>query len=153
MEKAWLLLYYKIMFMSWDRHYMLWKTFFACASLLFLVHESHAFSLDEDVLSGELEVRAVRLFKLTRCMICSGESLYDSQSSFAKEVRAMIRREILQGMDDDAILTGLKERYGMQILAKTPYGRETYLLWIMPIVVATVLVTVMFLKLFLVRAK
>ncbi|WP_236822780.1 cytochrome c-type biogenesis protein [Anaplasma platys] len=127
------------------------KTFFFFFLSLFFICELHAFSLDEGVLKGELETRAVRLFKITRCMICSGESLYDSQSSFAREVRALIRKEILKGMEDDEILSSLRERYGMQILAKTPYGRDTYLLWVIPAVVAVILVIAMFLKLFMVR--
>lgn len=129
---------------------MVFRTLFLI-SVLFFSDQSYAFSLDEDILPNDLESRAVKLFKVTRCMICSGESLYDSQSAFAREMRGLIRKDILKGMDDGEILSSLRERYGMQILADTPYERDTYMLWVVPAFIAAGLCFAMFYKLFLVR--
>ncbi|SBO13742.1 Cytochrome c-type biogenesis protein CcmH precursor [Anaplasma phagocytophilum] len=108
---------------------------------------NNAFSANENFLSKDQESRAIKLFKATKCMTCSGESLYESQSAFAVEMRSFIRRQIVSGMTDEQILDILKQRYGSAILGDTPYNAETYFLWITPIFLAVIITVFMALKL------
>ncbi|MDD9361949.1 MAG: cytochrome c-type biogenesis protein CcmH, partial [Anaplasma sp.] len=104
-------------------------------------------SANEDFLSKNQDSRAIKLFKMTKCMTCSGESLYESQSAFAVEMRSFIRRQIINGMTDEQILDSLKQRYGRAILSDIPYNADTYFLWITPIFMAVIITAFMALKL------
>ncbi|MGN7619245.1 MAG: cytochrome c-type biogenesis protein [Ehrlichia sp.] len=79
-----------------------------------------------------MELRAVNLFKIVRCLICSGESVYESQSQLARDMRMVIRDKITNGYDDGQIISELRDNYGNQIIIIPPYNLHTYLLWIFP---------------------
>lgn len=106
-----------------------------------------SFAVDDRLLSKGMESRADRIFRLTKCLVCSGESLRDSQAQFAVNMRELIRGEILNGRTDDEILAGLRDRYGQQILSVTPYEGYTRLLWVLPLLAPVVLGALMFVKL------
>ncbi|MGN7661179.1 MAG: cytochrome c-type biogenesis protein [Anaplasma sp.] len=119
--------------------------FFLCVAFPCRAHSS--FVIDDRLPSGHMESRAVGLFKMTRCLVCSGESLHDSQSAFAADVRAMIRGKILCGRTDDEILQDLRSLYGDRVLRVTPCDVRTYFLWGLPIVLPIVLGVLMLAKL------
>ncbi|AHC39209.1 MULTISPECIES: cytochrome c-type biogenesis protein [Ehrlichia] len=92
----------------------------------------YSFSIDEKLINNKMELRAINLFKIVRCLICSGESIYESQSQLAYDMRSMIRNKIQNGYDDNQIITELRNYYGNQITIIPPYNPYTYLLWILP---------------------
>ena len=93
---------------------------------------AYSFSIDEKLINNKMESRAIDLFKIVRCLICSGESIYESQSQLAYDMRLMIRNRIQNGYDDNQIITELRNYYGNQIIIMPPYNSYTYLLWISP---------------------
>ena len=88
----------------------------------------------ESVISDPvLEARMASLTSELRCLVCQGESLYDSHSDFAKDMRAKILGLMEQGMSDDEIRDFLVERYGDFILFRPPLNSTTVLLWFGPV--------------------
>jgi cytochrome c-type biogenesis protein CcmH len=84
-----------------------------------------------------LELRARNLQRQLRCLVCQGESVDESGSPFAADVRALVRRQIAQGRSDQQIENFLVARYGDFILMKPPVQPNTWLLWLAPFLVLT----------------
>ena len=123
------------------------KIYFILIIFLALSSRTMAFFVDDNVLPDELEARAIGLFKVTKCMVCSGESLYESQSVFAGDMRAFIRQKILEGASNEDIANILKNRYGNKILYYTPSDMNGLLLLLIPILLAAAAVFCVLFKL------
>ena len=82
-----------------------------------------------------LEARARNLQRQLRCLVCQGESIDDSNSPFAADVRHLVRQQIAQGQSDRQIQDFLVARYGDFILMKPPLQPNTWLLWLAPFLV------------------
>lgn len=80
------------------------------------------------------EARAVALQKQLRCLVCQGESLDESNAPLAADLRRLIRERIAKGDSDEAVKRYLVARYGDFILMKPPMEKDTYALWLAPLV-------------------
>lgn len=70
-----------------------------------------------------------------RCPICQGESVADSPSEIAQQMRGVIRQQIQEGKSDQEIVQYFVSRYGEQnIIWSPPWAGFTLLIWIVPIV-------------------
>ena len=74
-----------------------------------------------------------KISKNIRCLICQGQSIYDSQSDFAVSVKFFIRKKIEAGLNEDEIYTILKNKYGEWITYNPEFNKKTFILWILPI--------------------
>ena len=81
------------------------------------------------------EARARNLQRQLRCLVCQGESIDESGSPFADDVRHLVRRQIAAGKSDQQIQDFLVSRYGDFILMKPPLQADTWLLWLGPFLV------------------
>jgi cytochrome c-type biogenesis protein CcmH len=84
------------------------------------------------------EARARALQRQLRCLVCQGESVDESGSPIAADVRQLVRRQIAQGRSDQQIQDFLVARYGDFILMKPPVQPNTWLLWLAPFLVLVV---------------
>ena len=82
-----------------------------------------------------MEARARNLQRQLRCLVCQGESIDESGSPFAGDVRHLVRQKIAQGQSDQQIEDFLVARYGDFILMKPPLQSNTLLLWGAPFLV------------------
>ena len=73
--------------------------------------------------------------KNLRCLICQGQSVYDSDSEFAISLKLVIKNKIQQGMSEEEIYSFLKIKYGEWILYDPVFNRNTYFLWLLPILI------------------
>ena len=73
--------------------------------------------------------------KNLRCLICQGQSVYDSDSDFAISLKLVIKNKIQQGMSEEQIYSFLKIKYGEWILYDPVFNRNTYFLWLLPILI------------------
>jgi len=89
----------------------------------------------EKLSDPKLEARAVALQRSLRCLVCQGESLDESNSQLADDLRRLIRGRIQQGQSDRQITAFLVSRYGNVILMKPPLEPGTYLLWFGPLLI------------------
>ena len=75
-----------------------------------------------------------KISKNLRCLICQGQSVYDSQSDFALSMKQLIQNKIDQGVEEDEIYKYLKEKYGEWIVYDPEVNKNTFLLWILPLI-------------------
>ena len=73
--------------------------------------------------------RIKRLESELRCLVCQAQSIAESDSDFASDIRREINRMIAEGRSDDQIKAFLVERYGDFILYRPPLQTTTMLLW------------------------
>ena len=106
-------------------------------SFVLLLNPLNVFSIEPDeILSdSKLENRARNLSKGIRCLVCQNQSIDDSDSELAKDLRKIIRIKIVEGKKDKEINDFLVEKYGNFILMKPPFYSETFLLWSSPFIV------------------
>ena len=94
-----------------------------------------AVTVGETFSDSTLEARARHLQRQLRCLMCPGESIDESASPFAGDVRHLMRQQIAEGKTDRQILDFLVARYGSPILMKPPVQPDTWLLWLAPFLV------------------
>ena len=92
-----------------------------------------AITAEEQLADPELEARARGLSRQLRCLVCQNQSIDDSDADLARDLRAEVRKQLLGGAEDTAILADLKNRYGDYVLLKPPVNLATTLLWATPI--------------------
>jgi len=90
---------------------------------------------DEKLRDPALEARALHLTQTLRCVVCQNESIEESNADIARDLRILVRSQILAGKTDAEIVTGLRTSYGDFILLNPPMDRRTYALWLMPVLV------------------
>ena len=77
-------------------------------------------------------------------MVCQGQSLHDSNSDFAKDLKKIIKEKLDNKETDQQIYNYLTSRYGDWILLDTPVKQSTLLLWFIPIIVLIVGIIILF---------
>ena len=87
---------------------------------------------DEVMQNQKQELRAREISKNIRCMVCQNQSIDDSSSSIARDLRILIRNKIEEGKKDKEVYEFLTERYGDFILLKPPLKTNTIVLWFLP---------------------
>ena len=74
-----------------------------------------------------------RISKNLRCIICQGQSIYDSQSEFALSVKTLILNKLESGSSEKDIYNFLKSKYGDWIVYEPEFNNYTLVLWILPL--------------------
>tara|TARA_B100000900_G_C20159592_1_gene545343 strand:- start:223 stop:585 length:363 start_codon:yes stop_codon:yes gene_type:complete len=75
----------------------------------------------------------IKITKNLRCLICQGQSVYDSDSDFANSVKILVEKKLDDGFSEKQIYDYLKDRYGEWILYDPKFTKNTYFLWLLPI--------------------
>ena len=70
-----------------------------------------------------------------RCLVCQNQSIDESNSELAKDLKILIKEKLILGDSDEEIYGFLKERYGDYILLKPPLNLNTVILWFLPFIV------------------
>ena len=84
--------------------------------------------------AGELDKRN-NITKNLRCLVCQGQSIYDSDSEFANSLKILVDRKIDEGLTDAEIYEYFKNKYGEWILYDPKLNKNTYILWFMPLLI------------------
>ena len=74
-----------------------------------------------------------KISKNIRCLICQGQSIYDSQSDFSISMRLLIKQKLEEGKSEKEIYDFLKDKYGQWISYEPEFNKKTIILWILPI--------------------
>ncbi len=69
-----------------------------------------------------------------RCPVCQGETLYDSQSSLATEMREIIREQLAEQRTEAEIIAFFVERYGDYVRLAPRFGGAQLAVWLLPLV-------------------
>ena len=86
--------------------------------------------LNADETNNELKNK---ILKNIRCLICQGQSVHDSESDFASSIKLIIDRKINEGSSEDQIYDFLREKYGEWIIYSPELNKNTYILWLLPL--------------------
>ena len=73
--------------------------------------------------------------KNLRCLICQGQSVYDSDSDFANSMKILVDKKLEEGLTEKEIYNYFKKKYGDWILYDPEFNKNTYLLWLLPILI------------------
>tara|TARA_B100001741_G_scaffold311248_1_gene312006 strand:+ start:611 stop:973 length:363 start_codon:yes stop_codon:yes gene_type:complete len=76
-----------------------------------------------------------KITKNLRCLICQGQSVYDSDSEFAISVKLVVKNKINAGLSEKEIYNFLTEKYGEWILYDPKLNKNTYILWFLPLLI------------------
>ena len=74
-----------------------------------------------------------KILKNIRCLICQGQSVYDSESEFASTIKLIVDRKINEGLEDKEIYEFLREKYGDWVIYDPQLNKNTYVLWLLPL--------------------
>ena len=100
--------------------------FFLILILMFGFKNSYAIEQNNEILKN-------KILKNVRCLICQGQSVYDSQSDFATSMKLVIDEKISEGLSENEIYDYLKNRYGEWISYDPEFNKKTFILWGLPI--------------------
>ncbi len=98
----------------------------------FVVGASYAQDPQPRPSEAEVEQRAREIGRGLRCVMCKNESIEESPSTTAQDMRRIVRQRVRNGETDAEIMDYMQSRYGDFILLKPPVQANTYLLWGLP---------------------
>ena len=84
---------------------------------------------DEVLADPVLESRAREISKDLRCLVCRNESIDESSSSLARDLRLLVRERLVAGDSDAAVVDFIVERYGEYALLRPRKTGSSLLLW------------------------
>lgn len=108
------------------------RILFFLVGLLFgmnsVAHTSEIYSFE----SEEERKKFHQLVQTLRCPICQNQTLADSDSLLAQDLRAMIYERLQRGESVKQIQVDLQRSYGHFIFFNPPFELSTYILWLSP---------------------
>ena len=93
--------------------------------IFFIFNFTLTFAQDKDL--------QIKITKNLRCLICQGQSIHDSDSEFANSIKILVSKKLNDGLSEDQIYIFLKEKYGEWILYDPGFNKNTYFLWLLPL--------------------
>jgi cytochrome c-type biogenesis protein CcmH len=76
-----------------------------------------------------------KITKNLRCLICQGQSIYDSDSEFANSLKVLVDKKLNEGLSEKQIYNFFKDKYGEWILYDPLFNKNTYFLWLLPLLI------------------
>jgi len=76
-----------------------------------------------------------KITKNLRCLICQGQSIYDSDSEFANSLKIVVDKKLAEGLSEEQIYEYFKTKYGEWILYDPSLNKNTYILWLLPLLI------------------
>ncbi len=104
-------------------------------TVFFLTTEALALEPGEILKDPALEARARSISKNLRCLVCQNQSIDDSDAALAKDLRLMVRNQIVSGKSNEQIVSDIVARYGDFVLLKPPINQKTLILWFSPVLI------------------
>ena len=93
------------------------------------------FILPINSLKADNEVLKNKITKNLRCLICQGQSVFDSDSEFANSLKIVVDNKINEGLSEQKIYSYFQSKYGDWILYDPSFNKNTYFLWILPLLI------------------
>ena len=90
---------------------------------------------------------AQRIDRTLMCPVCPAETLDQSQSELAKQMKSVIRIQLSEGKTDQEIIDYFIQRYGEEVLASPPKSGSTLIAWITPVIVLILITLVISIRL------
>ena len=104
-------------------------------SLFFITAQKSLIIKDDNLNSNYITNKTREIGQNIRCLVCQNQSIDDSSSQLAKDLRILIKEKIETGFTDKQIYDYLSKRYGDYILLNPPLKINTILLWFLPFII------------------
>lgn len=88
---------------------------------------------------------------LLMCPVCQGQSVAESNSNLAYDMRQIIRKQLEEGKSEKEIINYFTARYGESILAAPPAKGINWLLWLLPAALTLLAICSAFIYLYRIR--
>ncbi len=100
------------------------------------------------IVAPEYEKRYHALLNELRCLVCQNQTIAESNSELANDLRVEVNKMLNQGASDSEIIEFMANRYGDFVLYKPLVQPKTYLLWFGPFLflVVVLLLVLLFVK-------
>lgn len=82
----------------------------------------------------EQEARFKELTFELRCLVCQNQNLADSDATLAHDLRREVHEMLMDGKTNEQIKEFMVQRYGDFVLYRPPVQKNTYLLWLAPMI-------------------
>ena len=99
--------------------------------LFFIIY----FIFSYNFLEASNEDMKSKITKNLRCLVCQGQSVYDSDSEFATSMKILVNQKLEDGFSERQIYDFFSEKYGEWILYDPELNKNTYILWLLPILI------------------
>ena len=80
-----------------------------------------------------LDQRVYNVGSQLKCPVCQGESVADSPSAIAQQMRGAIRKQLQSGKSEQEVIQYFVSNYGEQIAWSPPWQGFSLLTWLIPI--------------------
>jgi cytochrome c-type biogenesis protein CcmH len=80
-----------------------------------------------------LDQRVHNVASQLKCPVCQGESVADSPSGIAQQMRGVIRKQLQSGKSEQEVVQYFASNYGEQIVWSPPWQGFSLLVWLVPI--------------------
>lgn len=84
--------------------------------------------------SQQQQDRFDQLTQELRCLVCQNQNLADSDAPLAHDLRREVHKMLQSGQSNEQIKQFLVDRYGDFVLYRPPLQKNTYLLWLAPLI-------------------
>nr|WP_277754154.1 cytochrome c-type biogenesis protein [Porphyrobacter sp. GA68] len=84
------------------------------------------------------EAAARALMHDLRCVTCQGQSIADSDAPMAGDMRHFVRTRIAAGQNAEEVRGWLEQRYGDYISYRPSFGRATWPLFVLPVLLGLI---------------
>ena len=96
--------------------------------IIFFIIPINSLKADNDSLKSKIT-------KNLRCLVCQGQSIYDSDSEFANSLKIVVDNKINEGLSEKQIYSYFQSKYGDWILYDPLFNKNTYFLWLLPLLI------------------
>lgn len=90
---------------------------------------------DEILKDSVLEARARSISAGLRCLVCQNQSIDDSDATVARDLRILIREQLMKNQSDQQVVDFVVARYGDYVLLKPRLTSRTLILWFTPFLI------------------
>ena len=112
---------------------------------LLIITQSQLFAGNNSLNEKQLIDKTREISQNIRCLVCQNQSIDESNSELAKDLRVLIKEKVSKGFNNKEIYNYLSRRYGDYILLNPPLKTNTILLWFLPFLIL-ILGTILMLK-------
>ncbi|MDH5484982.1 MAG: cytochrome c-type biogenesis protein CcmH [Gammaproteobacteria bacterium] len=106
---------------------------FALISLFLFIQPVQAKIELHEFSTPQMEADYNVLMNELRCLVCQNQNLADSNAELAQDLRKQVYEMLDKGSDKDEIVDFMVTRYGDFVLYRPPFKMITLLLWLGPL--------------------
>ena len=102
---------------------------------LFALLIATSFAFAQEPADPALDARVRALSSELRCLVCQNQTVADSDSGVARDMRDQVRTQLAAGKSEAEVKTYMTDRFGDFVLYNPPFKAKTVVLWVGPFAV------------------